>query len=293
MVGHDADREALRSFRLSRIESDVRKVRPASRGPDFEVPGDFDPGEVFPTAGEPEGAPRPWSGRRSRRPAWPSCAAPSCPARPGRRPVALRLPVGDGDGLLAWALGNEAEIVEPGLTCARWPAAGWRPGPGWSGHVEPGPHPRAGAAGRVQRLLAMVPWVLTHPGAAVDEVCERFGIDPRHARRRPGPAVRLRGAAVRAGRPDRGLGRGRQGPHRLADYFSRAPRLTWREAAGLYLAGRALARLPGFDEQGALDRALKLEAGLPAEQVGRIQELAGRVSVDLEGDPVERATGPR
>ena len=53
VVGHDGDREALRSFRVSRIASDIRKVRPTSRGPDFEIPAGFDPGKVLPTAGEP------------------------------------------------------------------------------------------------------------------------------------------------------------------------------------------------------------------------------------------------
>jgi proteasome accessory factor C len=74
----------------------------------------------------------------------------------------------------------------------------------------------------------------------------------------------------------------------FADWFARAPRLTWREAAGLYLAGRALGALPEVAEQGALARALaKLEAVLPADQLGRVHELAGKVSVDLEGDPAE------
>src|SRR4030095_12589626 len=57
VVGHDADRDALRSFRVSRIASDIRKARPTSRGPDLEVPASFDPGKGLPTAGEPEGAP--------------------------------------------------------------------------------------------------------------------------------------------------------------------------------------------------------------------------------------------
>ena len=34
--------------------------------------------------------------------------------------------------------------------------------------------PDTSAAGRLQRLLALVPWVLDHPEATVDEVCERF-----------------------------------------------------------------------------------------------------------------------
>ena len=34
--------------------------------------------------------------------------------------------------------------------------------------------PEASAAGRLQRLLVLVPWVMAHPEATVDEVCERF-----------------------------------------------------------------------------------------------------------------------
>jgi proteasome accessory factor C len=155
--------------------------------------------------------------------------------------------------------------------------------------VSPARTPDTSAAGRLQRLLALVPWVLDHPGATVDEVCDRFemtretliadlellyvtGVPPYG----PGDLMEawVDGDKVHIG---------------FADWFARAPRLTWREAAGLYLAGRALDTLPEVAEQGALARALaKLEAVLPADQLDRVQELAGRVSVDLEGgDPAE------
>src|SRR5919199_1580813 len=114
VVGHDADRDALRSFRVSRIASDIRKVRPSSRGPDFEVPAGFDPGKVLPTAGEPEGAPMALvrAARATARLAELRGAVPTGPAGPDGR-VTLRLPVGDHDGLLGWAMGNGVEIVEP------------------------------------------------------------------------------------------------------------------------------------------------------------------------------------
>jgi predicted DNA-binding transcriptional regulator YafY len=114
VVGHDADRDALRSFRVSRIETDVRKLRGTSRGPDFEVPAGFDPGKVLPTAGEPEGAPMALvrAPRAAARLAELRGAAPTGPPRPDGR-VTLRLPVGDREGLLAWAMGNGVEIVEP------------------------------------------------------------------------------------------------------------------------------------------------------------------------------------
>jgi predicted DNA-binding transcriptional regulator YafY len=314
VVGHDTERDALRSFRLSRIESDVRPARAGARGPEFEVPGDFNPAEVFPTAGEPAGQDLPQAVVRVAEPAARlaelrgAVVLDESPAD-GVGPVRVSVPVRDEDAFLAWALVNEAEVLAPGELRAAYDErlAGLAallerdPGPVpslgevVSGEDEeedaaPGRRAPASAAGRVQRLLAMVPWALTHPGASVDEVCERFGIDRS-------TLVADLDLLFVSGLPPYGPGdlieawvEGDRIHIGLADYFSRAPRLTWREAVGLYLAGRALARLPGFDDNGALDRALKaLEAGLPGEQVGRIQELAGRVSVDLEGDAVERA----
>src|SRR5215216_5349251 len=114
VVGHDADRDALRSFRVSRIASDIRKLRPTSRGPDFEIPAGFDPGKLLPTAGEPEGAPMALvrAGRATARLAELRGAAPTGPPGPDGL-VTLRLPVGDRDGLLGWALGSRVEIIEP------------------------------------------------------------------------------------------------------------------------------------------------------------------------------------
>src|SRR5919201_1346516 len=77
------------------------------RGPDFEVPAGFDPGKVLPTAGEPEGAPMALvrAARATARLAELRGAVPTGPPGPDGR-VTLRLPVGDRDGLLGWAMGN-------------------------------------------------------------------------------------------------------------------------------------------------------------------------------------------
>jgi predicted DNA-binding transcriptional regulator YafY len=321
VVGRDPDREALRSFRLSRIESEVRPVRAGGHGPEFEVPAAFDPGQVLPTAGE-----------RRRRHATARVIEPAARlsvlrggeliGEPAGGVVTVRVPLDDEEGFLAWALGNEAEVLEPAELRAEArhrlatlaermdggngddrvatliaeardaEAADRRPRPrgdATGGHWTPARQPST-AAGRVQRLLALVPWVLAHPGASVQEACERFGIDratlladldllfvsglPPYG---PGDLIEawVEGDRIHIG---------------FADYFSRAPRLSWREAVGLYLAGRALAGVPGLGEQDALERALKrLEASLPTSQLPRLQELVGRVSVDLEGNPVERA----
>jgi hypothetical protein len=36
--------------------------------------------------------------------------------------------------------------------------------------------PRAVAGSEVQRILALVPWIVAHPGAPKDEIAQRFGI---------------------------------------------------------------------------------------------------------------------
>src|SRR6266545_3765768 len=49
VAGHDSGRGALRSFRLSRIQSAVRMAKPSGRGPEFEVPDWFDASEELRT----------------------------------------------------------------------------------------------------------------------------------------------------------------------------------------------------------------------------------------------------
>jgi proteasome accessory factor BC len=312
VVGHDADRDALRMFRLSRIESDVRPLRPGAHGPDFDLPADLSPDDVFPTAGEGSAA----QVRALVRVAEPAARLALLRGAelvdgPAGGAATVSLAVSDPEGFLAWALGTQADVLEPADlraevrerldTLATRLAAQPPPdsaelaraehdqqtpdGDGQGGGRQP-----VSAAARVRRLLALVPWVLAHPEATVGEVSERFGIDrstlladldllfvsglPPYG---PGDLIEawLDGDRIHIG---------------LADYFSKAPRLTWREVVGLYLAGRALTGVPGLDEHGALERALKrLEAGLPAGQLARVHDLVERVSVDLEGDQVERA----
>src|SRR5919197_1174319 len=115
VVGHDRDRDALRSFRLSRIQSGVRLERPTGRGPDFEVPEWFDASDALPTAGEPDSSPM-----ASVRAAAPAArlaelrgAKPDGEADADGR-VTLRMPIVDREGFVAWAIGNGVEIVEPG-----------------------------------------------------------------------------------------------------------------------------------------------------------------------------------
>lgn len=50
LVGHDEDKRAVRTFRLSRIRGEVRQDDPGFAGAQYEVPGDFDPEVYFSSA---------------------------------------------------------------------------------------------------------------------------------------------------------------------------------------------------------------------------------------------------
>ncbi len=124
--------------------------------------------------------------------------------------------------------------------------------------------PRAVAGSEVQRILALVPWIVGHPGARKEEIAQRFGIStaqldedlalvlmigvPPYS---PGDYLDVEEA------DDGGI------TIRLADYFRRPLRLTPAEGLALLAAGRALLAVPGSDPDGPLATALaKLEAAL-------------------------------
>jgi proteasome accessory factor C len=95
-------------------------------------------------------------------------------------------------------------------------------------------------ASRLSRILAMLPWVIAHPGVRVTEVCERFGYTPAQL------AEDL-GIVFMCGLPGYGPGDlmvaeidGDQVLVDTADYFSRAPRLAPAEALALLAAGMAV-----------------------------------------------------
>jgi proteasome accessory factor C len=124
--------------------------------------------------------------------------------------------------------------------------------------------PRAVAGSEVQRILALVPWIVSHPGAPKHEIAQRFGVSldqldddlalvlmigtPPYS---PGDyldVVEDDGGGVEI---------------RLADHFRRPLRLTPAEGLALLAAGRALLAVPGSDAAGPLATALaKLERAL-------------------------------
>jgi proteasome accessory factor C len=95
-------------------------------------------------------------------------------------------------------------------------------------------------AQRLNRILAMLPWVIAHPGATVDEVCARFGYTPR------GLAADLDLVFV-CGLPGYGPGDlmvayidEDEVVVEMADYFAQPLRLTAPEALGLLASGMAV-----------------------------------------------------
>lgn len=134
---------------------------------------------------------------------------------------------------------------------------------------------RVTATDRVQRILAVLPWIVQHQGATVDEICERFGM------RRDDLLADLEFVFVNVGlhpfTPDMLADVEFEDDRvyvRLGDYFTRPLRLTHTEALTLLAAGRALADRPGNDPDGTLQRAVEKLAtalGTAAEGVVEVE----------------------
>jgi proteasome accessory factor C len=147
---------------------------------------------------------------------------------------------------------------------------------------------------RLQRVLALVPWILAHPGVTIAELATRFEVGERELERDlellpmcglpPYTADRLIDVSVIDGGVE----------IRLAEYFERPLRLTPAEGLALLAAGRALLAVPGSDEGGPLATALaKLDDALggpslavdvgASDQLERLQDAAAadeRVEID-------------
>ncbi len=125
-------------------------------------------------------------------------------------------------------------------------------------------------------MLALVPWILSHPGTTITELARRFEIDEREVERDlellpmcglpPYTADRLIDVWVAE---DGAVS------VRLAEYFERPVRLTPAEGIALVAAGHALLAVPGADTAGPLATGLdKLEHALGAR---------GGVAVEVGG----------
>ena len=149
----------------------------------------------------------------------------------------------------------------------------------------------ASTAARLERVLALVPWLLEHPGATLTEIAERFDADPEEV------AADLDVLGY-CGVPGYGGGDlvevavvDDEVTVRMADFFRRPLTLSTHEALTLLLAARSLAMLPALSPSPALERAtaklsdalgLSVE-GLPVDLSAPGDELVGALS-----DAVER-----
>ena len=115
---------------------------------------------------------------------------------------------------------------------------------------------RKGADEKLQRLLALVPWVAARDGPTLAEVCERFGCTEAEL---VSDLDRLFMCGLYPYTPDVlievDVADGRVWI-RYADYFSRPLRLTPAEGLALLAAGKAVQSFPGADQSGPLARGL-------------------------------------
>jgi proteasome accessory factor C len=135
---------------------------------------------------------------------------------------------------------------------------------------------------RLGRMLAIVPFLVQHPGSELDEVAGAFGVAPSQLRR----DLDL---LFMSGLPPYGPGDlidvdvdedGRIWIS-MADHFSRPLQLTRSEALAVYLRGTELLATPGLPQAPALAKALeKLRDSLGTETLGDAQ---GRIEMALGG----------
>jgi len=115
---------------------------------------------------------------------------------------------------------------------------------------------RKGADEKLQRMLALVPWVAARDGPTLAEVCERFGCTEAEL---VSDLDRLFMCGLYPYTPDVlidvDVADGRVWI-RYADYFSRPLRLTPAEGLALLAAGKAVQSFPGADQSGPLARGL-------------------------------------
>jgi proteasome accessory factor C len=155
--------------------------------------------------------------------------------------------------------------------------------------------PRALAGPEIQRILALVPWIVAHPGSPKPEIALRFGITVEQL----DDDLAL---VLMIGVPPYSPGdyldveddEDGNVTIRLAEYFRRPLRLTPAEGLALLAAGRALLAVPGSDPNGPLATALaKLEdalelpglvvdVGEPGQLAAMRDAVAGHRRVEIE-----------
>ena len=139
---------------------------------------------------------------------------------------------------------------------------------------------------RLGRMLAIVPYVVQHPGSGLTEVASAFGVPPSQLRR----DLDL---LFMSGLPPYGPGDlidvdVDEDGHiwiSMADHFSRPLQLTRIEALAVFLRGTELLATPGMPDAPALAKALeKLRSSLGAEM---LSEAEGRIEIARGGQAPE------
>jgi len=137
------------------------------------------------------------------------------------------------------------------------------------------------ASARLQRLLAMVPWIAAQDGPTLDEVGQRFGISQEQL---ADDLAVMWLVGLPPYTPDALIDVVQEGDRvwiHFADVFARPQRLTPDQAVALLSAGASVLALPGADADGALARGVAKLAdllGVDADQV---------LDVDLGGSDPE------
>jgi proteasome accessory factor C len=142
--------------------------------------------------------------------------------------------------------------------------------------------PKLNANERLQRLLALIPWVASRDGPTVDEVCARFGctqselVDDLDLLFMCGLHPYTPDVLIEVDITD-----GRVWI-RYAEYFARPLRLTPAEGLALLAAGRTVLATSGGEEGGPLARGLdKLAAAMGVDAGEAVEIELGPVADDL------------
>ena len=144
--------------------------------------------------------------------------------------------------------------------------------------------PKLSADERLQRLLAIIPWVASRDGPRVDEVSARFGCTDAEL---VNDLELLFLCGLHPYTPDMlidvDVADGRVWI-RYAEYFSRPLRLTPAEGLALLAAGRTVLATSGAEADGPLARGLDKLAGAMGVDAGEAVEIElGPVAEDLLG----------
>lgn len=142
---------------------------------------------------------------------------------------------------------------------------------------------RVTATERLQRILAVLPWIVQHQGATVDQICERFDLGRKeliddldfvfyNVGLHPFTPDMLAEVTIEEDRVNVHIG----------DYFRRPLRLTHEEALTLLAAGRALTAREGADPDHTLQRAVdKLTAVLGSGAADVLDVALGQADPDV------------